>query len=276
MRFAILGAGALGTILGAHLVRAGHDVVLLARGQRAEQLRRDGLMVHGLIELRERCEVITDPAQLRETDCFCVATKAIDTRQSLQPYAHVKTATAFSMQNVGLDIGELDGPRSPRVAELTSVIDTAGVRCRAVDDIKTREWSKFVAWCGLVPLATLTRHKTWIYLSDPTGARVAVRVVREVAALAKAIGVPLIDLSPLPAVTLTTASDEEAVRTVIEIGERFKEVAPEHRMSALQDIERGSRLELAETLGYALERGRELGIAMPTLQLSYEFLSVGR
>lgn len=315
MRFAILGAGALGTILGAHLVRAGHDVILLARGRRAEQVQRDGLIVHGLAELRERCEVVTDPAQLRETDCFCVATKAIDTRPSLQPYRHVKVATAFSMQNgvvkdellaeafpphavlgsmadfsgellasgevlftrnVGLEIGELDGSLSPRVRELVTAIDTAGVRCVAVDDIKTREWSKFAAWCGLLPLAALTRLTTWRFLSDPAGARLAVRLVREVAALAEAMNVPLMDLSPLPAVTLATASDDEAIAAVLAIGERFKQVAPEHRMSTLQDIERGSRLEIEETLGFALTRGRELGIPMPTLQLSYDFISVGR
>ena len=33
--FAILGAGAIGSILGAHLARAGHRVVMLARGTRA-------------------------------------------------------------------------------------------------------------------------------------------------------------------------------------------------------------------------------------------------
>ena len=38
MKFAILGAGALGTILGAHLSRSGHDVVVLARGERARRI----------------------------------------------------------------------------------------------------------------------------------------------------------------------------------------------------------------------------------------------
>ncbi|MGH8301247.1 MAG: ketopantoate reductase family protein, partial [Steroidobacteraceae bacterium] len=33
--FAILGAGAIGSILGAHLARAGHSVIIIARGDRA-------------------------------------------------------------------------------------------------------------------------------------------------------------------------------------------------------------------------------------------------
>ena len=40
MRFAILGAGALGSILGAHLARAGHEVAIIARGERARVLQR--------------------------------------------------------------------------------------------------------------------------------------------------------------------------------------------------------------------------------------------
>ena len=37
MKIVILGAGALGTVLGAHFARAGEDVTLIARGQRAVQ-----------------------------------------------------------------------------------------------------------------------------------------------------------------------------------------------------------------------------------------------
>ena len=43
MKIVILGAGALGTVLGAHLARAGEDVTLLARGQRAAYLAKSKL-----------------------------------------------------------------------------------------------------------------------------------------------------------------------------------------------------------------------------------------
>ena len=42
MKIVILGAGALGTVLGAHLARAGEDVMLIARGQRAAYLQEHG------------------------------------------------------------------------------------------------------------------------------------------------------------------------------------------------------------------------------------------
>ena len=125
MHFAILGAGALGTILGAHLVRAGHEVTMLARGARAETLERDGLVVKGLVEMRERCEVITEPSKLREADCFAVGTKAIDTCASLQPYAHVKVQTTFSMQN-GVMKDELLAELFPQASVIGSKADFSG------------------------------------------------------------------------------------------------------------------------------------------------------
>jgi ketopantoate reductase len=45
-------------------------------------------------------------------------------------------------------------------------------------------------------------------------------------------------------------------------------------MSAQQDVLRGSRLETEETLGYALQKARELDVPMPTLDTCYRILTV--
>ena len=45
-------------------------------------------------------------------------------------------------------------------------------------------------------------------------------------------------------------------------------------MSSQQDVLRGSPLEYLETLGHALELGREVGVPMPTLDNGYRILSV--
>lgn len=47
MKTAILGAGALGAMYGAHISAAGYEVSFVASGQRAERLRRGGLIVNG-------------------------------------------------------------------------------------------------------------------------------------------------------------------------------------------------------------------------------------
>lgn len=45
MRFVVLGAGAVGGVVGGRLAQHGHDVVLIARGPHLEAIRRDGLRV---------------------------------------------------------------------------------------------------------------------------------------------------------------------------------------------------------------------------------------
>src|SRR5688572_32328951 len=99
MRFAILGAGALGTILGAHLSRAGHEVVMIARGERARVLQRQGLVLNGLSDIKARPNVIDDPAKLIDTGTLIVATKAIESERSLEAFRHLRLDNAFSVQN---------------------------------------------------------------------------------------------------------------------------------------------------------------------------------
>jgi 2-dehydropantoate 2-reductase len=313
MRFAILGAGALGTILGAHLSRAGHDVSMIARGDRARAIRRHGLVVSGLSSIELRPAVIDDPKNVGDTDTLVVATKAIDTAETLASVAHVRLRNAVSLQNgvskdewlaqafgqsrvlgamadfsgellasgevkftrnAGLYLGEPTGGTSSRAEEIAKLVDAAGVRCEAVPDIRTREWSKFAGWIPLFMLAALTRQITWKFLTDPQTALVVVRIARETAALAAALEIELVDLSPLPVPSIVSASDERAIEIVRGVGKTFFEKSPEHRMSAQQDVQRGSRLEYAETVGYALEKGRELGVPMPTLDSCYRILSV--
>ena len=48
MRIVILGAGALGSVIAAYLARAGEDVALIARGERAKQLATEGVTITGL------------------------------------------------------------------------------------------------------------------------------------------------------------------------------------------------------------------------------------
>jgi 2-dehydropantoate 2-reductase len=242
-----------------------------------------------------------------------VATKAIDTPATLASVGHVRFEAVLSVQNgvlknellarvfgppsvlgamadfsgeltpsgevkftrnVCLYLGDESGLISPRAGELAQLVDAAGVRSEAVPDIRTREWSKFAGWIPLFLLAALTRQITWRFLMDPQTALVVVRISRETAALAAALEIELVDASPLPVPSIVQASDETAIEIVRGVGKTFLEKSPEHRMSSQQDVLRGSRLEYVETLGHALERGREVGVPMPTLDNGYRILSV--
>lgn len=306
--FAILGAGAIGSILGAHLARNGHHVVMLARGRRAEQLRADGLRIKGLAEFTTPAQVVTDVTRFEGAKTLVVAMKTPGTAAALEPLRNARVDTAFSIQNglmknellaavfgqdrvlgsladtsgellpsgevlftrnVNLQIGELAGGDSARAQGIAAAIDASGVRSTAVPNILSLEWSKFVAWVGLMALAVGTRANTWKYLDDPGSALVLVRLVREMGQLARASNVPILDRSMLPAATLLLASEAEGVELVRKAGQRYLENSPEHRMSALQDLVAGRPLEVEETLGHAVAQAKQFGLSLPVLEAFY-------
>ena len=307
-KFVILGAGAMGSILGAHLTRAGRDVTMLARGRRARQIATDGLRLTGLVELSVPTRVIEDPAQLRSADVLIVATKAIDTPESLALLRNAQIGIAFSVQNgvvkndflaaafgrehtlgalanisgelqndgkvlftrnVNVAIGELAGGTSSRAGAIAQTIEASGVHCIAVSDIQSREWSKFAAWVGLAGVAMSARTYTWQFLMDRDGATAFVRLVREIGRLADASGVALTDDSVLPVATLCRADESTAVRIVQDYGKELRDSAPQHKLSTLQDIEAGRPLEMEETFGFAVRKAKELQLSLPLTEQSY-------
>ncbi|MET0534915.1 MAG: 2-dehydropantoate 2-reductase [Steroidobacter sp.] len=307
--FAIVGAGAIGSILAAHLARSGHAVTVIARGRRAQQIQSGGIQIKGLSEITAPVQVLTDPSQLSATTTLIIATKTPGSTELLQQLSHVNVDAALSIQNgvqkdellantfganhtlgaladtsgellasgevlftrnVNLFLGELTGELTERAQRIARTIDDAGVRSSAVPDIVSREWSKFVCWLGFFSLALTTRVVTWRYLSDADSALLLVRFVRELAALAKVRGVPLTeDRALLPLSTVLEGSDADAVAAVHKVGAQYQTNAPEHRMSALQDLLAGRPLEIEETFGYALRKAHELRVPTPLLDTFY-------
>ena len=303
--FAVLGAGAMGSIVGAHLTRAGHSVAMLARAARATQLEEHGITIRGLTEFTTAVRTVREPALLHSADTLIVATKTPGTMQSLAALRHADFGVTLSIQNgplkneiltevfgaarvlgaladtsgellsdgavlftrnVNILVGELGGGESARAQRLARALDTAGVRAAATPEIVTLEWSKFCCWVGLMALAVSTRALTWKYLSDPDSALLLVRLVREMGRLAQALGIGLSDRAILPTATLCAVNEEQAVAIILRSGAQYRLSAPEHRMSALQDVQAGRPLEVNETLGYALEKARALKLELPLLE----------
>jgi 2-dehydropantoate 2-reductase len=312
-QFAILGAGAIGSILGAHLARAGHSVVMLARGRRAEHIDRNGLRITGLADFTVRVPILTDPQQLSGSEVFILAMKTTGTAAALEPLRSADIDVAFSIQNglwkndqlvsvfgqrrvlgslantsgellptgevlftrnVNVFVGELAGGESERAQRIASTIEASGVRSTAVPNILAREWTKFVGWAGLMTMSVATRATTGKYLADPDCASLLVRLVREMSTLARASGVELTDQhSLLPIQTILNQSEADAVAAVIRSGQEFARGAPDHRMSTLQDLNAGRPLEIEETLGDAVRRAQELGLSLPLLDTCYRLVA---
>ena len=82
MRFVILGAGAVGGTIGGRLADAGYDVVLLARGEHAQVMRRDGLRLATPERVIQVFVPVVDRPQdlpLRDDDVLVLTTKTQQT-----------------------------------------------------------------------------------------------------------------------------------------------------------------------------------------------------
>ena len=312
IEYAVLGAGALGSIVAAHLARAGHNVVVLARGARAALIGREGIRIQGLVDFTVPVVVVTDPGTLSSAQTLIVATKAIATAASLEPLRGVRIAAALSLQNgvlkdellagafgaervlggvanfsgellpsgavtftrnINLLVGEPDGARSERVQRVVRDLDGAGIRASASDHIRSQEWSKLAAWIGLVALATTVRRATWQYLCDPGAALVLVRLVREMGRLASAYDVELADDAMFPVGRIVRSTDAEAVAIVLAIGNDMHRIAPLHRVSTLQDLEAGRRLEVEETIGHVVQLADRRRLELPLLDTFYRLVT---
>jgi 2-dehydropantoate 2-reductase len=302
--FAILGAGAMGSIVAAHLARAGRSVAVLARGQRATQIENEGITITGLSQFIQRVFVVRDPTVLRG-GVLIVAIKGSDVRAVLNLIPPEPIRVALSIQNglekndvlsdtfgsrrvlgalanasgemfadgkvaftrnAGIYIGEFDGASTGRAAQIVAAIDQSGVRARVSAHILSLEWSKFAAWAGMMVLSVTTRAPTWKYLQDPSAAKLIVQLAAELSHIARALGIELTDDSVLPVAAMCAGTQTEAVNLVMRVGAQFEQSAPQHRTSAMQDLNAGRSLEIEPTLGYAHRLALKLGISDPTLE----------
>lgn len=108
----IVGAGAIGGVLGALLARAGREVVFLARPEAAERINAVGLSVRGVrgpFTVRPRAEARADSLS-GPFDAAMVAVKAYDLRAALKPVLPVigRECPVVSLQN-GICLDELEG-----------------------------------------------------------------------------------------------------------------------------------------------------------------------
>jgi 2-dehydropantoate 2-reductase len=311
MDIVVLGAGALGTILAAHLVEGGHAVSLVARGRRAEQIAKSGLIVSGLADVRTRCGLVSE-AQNATADLLIVTVKTYDTEAAINPFGRDHFKSVFSVangvaknsqlvdqfgaekvlgcmadtsgelldsgevaftRNICLHLGELTNELSSRASDVVQTINTSGVNALARDNIESVEWSKFVGWTALLVLATSSRASTGNFLAEPNCAALASSIIHEMAAIASAKNIAIIDQSPLPVASIAGASLEDGQRQLMELGNKWIVNAPGHRLSALQDLERGKHLEVHETLGFAVEEADRLRIPAPTLRACYPLIA---
>src|SRR5919197_2864644 len=107
MKIVILGAGALGSLFGAHLARAGADVSLIAREARAKVIQERGITVTGLVEFTVPVNVPPRPQEVQRAHALLVTVQTYDMEPALDSVAHLQAGSVLSVENGGVKNEEL-------------------------------------------------------------------------------------------------------------------------------------------------------------------------
>jgi 2-dehydropantoate 2-reductase len=150
-------------------------------------------------------------------------------------------------------IGEPGGRTSPRLQRLADAMNAANLNAQIVPDIRAWIWAKMISSLSWNPLAVLTGATLDKLTGTPEVVTLIRRLMREAETVAEALGV---ERWPI-----TTDERIAAARH-----------AGAHRMSMLQDWDRGRPLEI-DVLTDSVAAMRELaGVATPTIDEVYALL----
>ena len=273
MKIQIMGAGALGSLIGALIQLAGFEVVFVARGRQLEALK-DGLKVSGLLETELEVYATDQP---EDADVTFITVKAYDTESAAKTLSSVNPGVVCSLQNgigneeillkyfdrvVGgvtsyaanlADFGHVvyagkgytyvGGMRRQKDAEvIAEVLKRSGIRVEVVEDIEFRIWSKAVVNAAINPITAICRVKNGEIIRNEFLWSVARAVSEECMKVMEKMGYRF--------------NAEEEVRKVAEM-------TAENRSSMLQDLEKRKRTEVEFINGAIVRKGRELGITCP-------------
>jgi len=150
-------------------------------------------------------------------------------------------------------IGEPDGSSSERVLRLAAALQGAGLDAPVVPDIRAWIWAKMISSLCWNPIATLTLATLSEMNARPEVVAIVRSMMSEADALAQRLGVQQMPISIEQRIT--------AARN-----------AGDHKMSMLQDLERGRALEL-DVLVDSIEAMREIAQSpTPTIDTVYALL----
>ena len=278
MTVALLGAGALGSVLAARLMQGGAEVVLVADGARAERLRR-GLRVEGLTQFRATLPVPPTPDGC---DWLLLCTKSWQLEPPLPRLAEWGVpmvacqngllavdalADALGADNVAgfvTGLGAAQGPDgsvlhagdgyavlgaalgAPTAAlqKLHDAFNAGGIEATLTSDLPGELWLKAIANNAINPVAALAGVQNGD-LREGALREQAQAACHEGTAVAAALGIAL---------------PGDPWKRALEIMER----TAANRCSMLQDLEARRPTEIDAITGAIVRRGRRAGVATPT------------
>lgn len=294
-KIAVLGAGAVGSYFATTFFATGFETSVVARGQRYERLRRDGLVVND----RHYMVPVTHPDAASEpADLIVVGLKHHHLPAALPDLKNLvgEQTTIISIMN-GLDseeiIGAMYGPDkvlytialgidavregnriaftrpgkyyfgeatnrqiSERVRRVQAAFDRAGIAHETPEDMVRMLWWKFMINVGMNQASAVTRAPYGVFQSSSSARALVGALMGEVLALARAAGVNLVE------------QDIEDWYAVLDT------LSPEGKTSMLQDIEAGRKTEVEIFGGKVVALGQEYGLPTPVNQTVLHIIQV--
>ena len=322
-RIAVVGSGAVGGYIAAHLTHAGHDVTAVDPWPEHVAAMRRGLEVTGMTEA-ERIVVPMRAIHLTELqatakaspfDIAIVSVKSYDTvwattmiAQYLGPDGYVVSAQncineeriasvvgwdrtvgcmvgnsyavdlyepgrirrtmAKTGQHASLQVGEVHGRITPRLAELARILGAVD-KCEPTSNLWGVRWSKLVVNGMRNGVSAATGLGGNERDSHPRISQVVVRLAGEAVRVGEALGLTLDKIAGLDADVYRRAADGEpaaADKLAVAMQGWTSGSARSNlqRPSMAQDMAKGRRTEIEYMNGFIAGKGREVGTAAPT------------
>jgi 2-dehydropantoate 2-reductase len=281
-RIVVVGAGGLGSYVGAVLDRAGHDVTLVTRGAHRAAIEAHGLRVRshaGDFTAHPRC--VGSGLEVDGADLVFVATKTFSLDDVAPQLVHLAETGAgiVSLLNGVSAVERLTAHGIPPeqladgVAYMTSfrvapgvverkaahqkiVVGNLGapveeafrdtiVRVERRDDIRVELWEKMAVVCVLSVLCAIGDRNMGSVRGHPLGVELQRMAISEVFAVGRARGVPI-------------PADAEA-----RIGATIDRFPDDFFPSVIHDVNQGRPTEIADLGGEIGRLGRLAGVPTP-------------
>ncbi len=177
--------------------------------------------------------------------------------------------------------GEMDGSESDRVQKLVDLCNAAKIGTKAMTNIRQVIWEKVTqianaAGWSVSALAGIKELTIADGMVVQEGAEHYVQYARELIAVYKALGYqPENFFAPVSRLKeLDSGTFEEAVQTVVQIGEGMRQNHYKGRTSMHEDVVRGRKTEVDYTIKPFVDKGEELGVDIPTVKAVYRIIKV--
>ena len=275
----VMGAGAIGSLIGGWLSRAGFEVTLVGRRAHVDAIKKNGLRVSGLESFTANPEATTKPPA---GDLYLLTVKAYDVSGALSalPRGDVPiVGFQNGMGNLekveehageGLALGAVCymgatfiGPGEVRFAgngpvyfglprggesgiarDVAKMFSSAGFEASATVDLPRMLWEKLLVNAAINPLTALTGLLNGAIAEDLRLRELMFGVIDEGLEVAKAEGISI-------------SGD------IRELAVKVCRQTAENRSSMLQDMERGKRTEVDAINGYVIEKAKLYNIPVP-------------